>query len=167
MESRHTARPRIWSGRSRPLDHRAVVSVYGGFAYRITQDQSFLTAAIKYWRAALSDDQTIGDGLGCVPGVDANWQSWNGNDPRPPVILTVTHDTGYPMRWYGPYVALTYDWLHDAPGVDDALLSQTRTCLTAWVEYYTAKGYHHDEVGANYNAGFVAGKTFAAVALGA
>ena len=34
--------------------------------------------------------------------------------PAPPVILTVTHDTGYPMRWYGPDVALTYDWLYNA-----------------------------------------------------
>lgn len=138
------------------------------FAYRATQNPSYLTAAIKYWTAALSDDQNIGDGLGCVPGVDTNWQSWasSGSGPTPPIIITVTHDTGYPMRWYSPYIALTYDWLHDAPGVDDALRGQTRTCLTAWVDYYTQNGYHHDEVGANYNAGFVIGKTLTAVALG-
>jgi MYXO-CTERM domain-containing protein len=45
-------------------------------------------------------------------------------------------------------------------------LSQTRTCLTAWVDYYTVSGYHHDEPGANYNAGFVIGKTMTAIALG-
>ena len=45
--------------------------------------------------------------------------------PGTGVARTVTHDTGYPMRWYGPYIALAYDWLHDAPGVDASLLAHT------------------------------------------
>lgn len=136
------------------------------FAWRATNDPKYLTQAIKYWHAALDDDQVIGDGLGCVAGVDTDWQSWNGDPPAPPVILTVTHDTGYPIRWYGPDIALAYDWLHDAPGVDAALLDQTRVCLGAWIDWYGANGYHHDEVGANYNAGFVIGKALSAVAIG-
>ena len=138
------------------------------FAYRATQNPVFLTTAIKYWNASLDDDQTMGDGLGCVAGANPNWQSWatSGAGPTPPIIITVTHDTGYPMRWYGPYIALTYDWLHDAPGVDAALLTHTRTCLGAWVDYYTKDGYHNDEPGANYNAGFALGKTLTAIALG-
>jgi MYXO-CTERM domain-containing protein len=138
------------------------------FAYLATQNGSFLTQAIKYWNAALADDQTLGDGKGCVAGVDTDWKTWaaGGSGSAPPVILTVTHDTGYPMRWYGPYLALTYDWLHDAPGVDEALRAHTRTCLTNWVDYYTQKGYHHDEPGANYNAGYVIGKTLTAIAFG-
>ncbi len=136
------------------------------FAYVATKKAPYLAQAIKYWRASLDDDQTIGDGQGCKAGVPAGWQSWNGDPPAPAIIRTVTHDTGYPMRWYGPDVALTYDWLHDAPGVDAALLGQTRTCLTAWVDYYTDRGYHHDEAGANYNAGYVIGKTLAAIAIG-
>src|SRR6266700_5823918 len=135
------------------------------FAYRVTQNAAYLTAAIKYWNAALNDDANLGDGLGCVAGVSTNWQSWTSGS-APPIILTVTHDTGYPIRWYGPYIALTYDWLHDAPGVDEPLRAHTRTCLTAWVDYYTKLGYHHDEAGANYNAGFALGKTLTAVALG-
>jgi hypothetical protein len=136
------------------------------FAYLVTQSGSYLTQAIKYWRAALNDNQTIGDGLGCVPGVSTNWQGWSGDGPAPPVIITITHDTGYPIRWYGPYVALTYDWLRDAPGVDEPLRTQTRTCLTAWIDYYSQRGYLRDEAGANYNAGFLVGKTLAAVAMG-
>jgi hypothetical protein len=136
------------------------------FAYQVTQKAAYAAQAVKYWRAALNDDQAIGDGLGCVPGVSTDWQSWKGGGPVPPVIITITHDTGYPMRWYGPYVALTYDWMHDAPGVDEALRAQTRTCLTAWVDYYSQRGYMNAEPGANYNAGFVAGKTLAAVAMG-
>ncbi|HKA89887.1 MAG TPA: hypothetical protein VKE22_19635 [Haliangiales bacterium] len=136
------------------------------FAYLVTGNAAYAAQGIKYWNASLNDDQTLGDGAGCVAGVNTSWQTWNGNPPAPPVIVTVTHDTGYPMRWYGPYIALTYDWLHDAPGVDDALRAHARTCLIAWVDYYTQRGYHNDEAGANYNAGFVAGKTMAAVALG-
>lgn len=136
------------------------------FAFKATGEQKYLDQAIKYWRASLDDDQTIGDGLGCVAGVATDWQSWDGNPPAPPIILTITHDTGYPMRWYGPHIALTYDWLFTEGSVDDALLEQTRTCLTAWVDYYTERGYHNDEAGANYNAGYVIGKTLAAIAIG-
>ena len=77
------------------------------FAYRATQNPAFLTTAIKDWNASLDDDQTLGDGLGCVAGASATWQTWamSGNGPTPPLIITVTHDTGYPMRWYGPYIA--------------------------------------------------------------
>ena len=101
------------------------------FAYLVTQNAAYLTQAIKYWNASLNDDQTLGDNKGCVANVNTNWQTWaaSGSGTTPPVIQTVTHDTGYPMRWYGPFVALTYDWLHDAPGVDEALRSHTRTCL--------------------------------------
>jgi hypothetical protein len=137
------------------------------FAYQATQDATYLAPALLYWKASLDDDQTIGDGLGCTVAHDADdWKSWSGYPPAPPVIITITHDTGYPMRWYGPDVALVYDWLYGAPGVDDGLRAQTRACLTAWVDYYTAKGYHHDEAGANYNAGYVIGKTLAAIAIG-
>ena len=137
------------------------------FAYTVTQNVSFLTQAIKYWNASLNDDQTLGDGKGCVTGVSTDWQTWatSGNGSAPPIILTITHDTGYPMRWYGPFIALAYDWLHDAPGVDEGLRSHTRTCLTNWVDYYTEYGYHHDEPGANYGAGYVIGKTLTAIAL--
>ena len=136
------------------------------FAYQVSKDAKYLTQASTYLRAALSDDQTLGDKAGCVAGVSTNWQSWDGDPPAPPVILTVTHDTDYPMRWYGPDVALAYDWLSAAPGFDTALLEQARTCLTAWSDFYTLKGYHHDQAGANYNAGFIIGKTLTAIALG-
>jgi hypothetical protein len=137
------------------------------FSYLTTQNTTYLTQALKYWKASLNDDQTIGDGLGCVQGVSTSWQSYQqGSGKAPPIILTVTHDTGYPMRWYAPFIALTYDWLYGAAGVDDALRSQTRTCLTAWSDWYTASGYHNNEAGANYNAGYVVGKTLTAIAIG-
>ncbi|HVR63990.1 MAG TPA: hypothetical protein VMU50_18950, partial [Polyangia bacterium] len=81
------------------------------FAYAVTKDAQYLAPAIKYWIASLEDDQTLGDKKGCVADADPNWQTWknDGTTPAPPVILTVTHDTGYPMRWYGPFISLTYD----------------------------------------------------------
>jgi MYXO-CTERM domain-containing protein len=137
------------------------------FAYSATQQSKYLAPALKYWKAALEDDQNIGDALGCTAANDkADWTKWNGSTAAPPIILTVTHDTGYPIRWYGPDIALVYDWLYNATGVDDALRTQTRACLGAWIDYYTARGYHNDEAGANYNAGYVIGKTLAAIAIG-
>jgi hypothetical protein len=137
------------------------------FSYAVTHNTAHLTAALKFWNATLNDDQTMGDNKGCVAGVNTNWQGWDGySTAAPPVIATVTHDTGYPIRWYGPDLALTYDWLHDAPGVTEALRAQTRTCLTNWVDWYTSMGYHNDEAGSNYNAGWVVAKAFTAVAFG-
>ena len=139
------------------------------FAYLTTHNAQFLTQSIKYWRASLNDDQNVGDNLGCVQGVSTDWQTWaqaGGDGLGPPVIATITHDDWYPMRWYGPDIALTYDWLYSAPGVDSALLSQTRTCLTAWIDSYADLGYHHDEAGANYNAGYAVAATLGAIAIG-
>jgi hypothetical protein len=162
------------------LDHAADYDMRGGsdgdnwpgaalscaLAYLTSQNAQFLTQALKYWHASLDDDQMINDHMGCVAGVSNAWQSWDGNPPAPPVIRTITHDTGYPLRWYGPDIALVYDWLYEANGVDDALRAQTRTCLTAWSDYYTQNGYNRDEAGANYNAGFVIAKTLSAIAIG-
>jgi hypothetical protein len=39
------------------------------------------------------------------------------------------------MRWYGPYIARTYDGLFDAPGVSEGLRAQTRVCLQSWSDY--------------------------------
>ncbi|HSS39735.1 MAG TPA: hypothetical protein VLT58_13290 [Polyangia bacterium] len=137
------------------------------FSWLTTKNMTHLTAALKYWKASLNDDQTIGDGLGCVAGADLNAAAkWNGSGAVPPAIITVSHDTGYPMRWYGPSIALVYDWLYSAPGVDSALLAQTRGCLTAWNDYYTASGYLNFQPGSNYNAGYVAAKALSAVAIG-
>jgi hypothetical protein len=136
------------------------------FAYKVTGDAKYLTQALKYWHAALDDDQTLGDKLGCVANVDTNWSKYDGTGLGPPVLLTVTHDTGYPIRWYGPFLALTYDWLYASPGVDDGLRKQTRTCLTSWVDYYTKLGYLRDEPGGNYNAGYVIAKVLSGAAIG-
>ena len=137
------------------------------FAYVTTQQAKYMTPALLYWKASLNDDQKIGDGLGCSPAnANFNWKAWNGNDPAPPNLLTVLHDTGYPIRWYGPFISLVYDWLYSAPGVDDALRTQTRTCLSGWIDYYSMKGYHHDEIASNYNAGFFLGKVLAGIAIG-
>ena len=139
------------------------------FAYVATGSSQYLTQALTYWKASLNDDETIGDGAGCVQGVSTNWQTWEQGGESgspPPVLVTITHDTGYPIRWYGPDVALVYDWLYAAPGVDAALQAQTQTCLTNWIDWYTGNGYHHDEAGANYNSGYVVSKALAAIAIG-
>ncbi len=131
-------------------------------AWQATSDAKYATQSIKYWRASLEDDQNVGDKLGCIVGANG---TWNGSGNPPPGLITVAHDTGYPIRWYGPFIALTYDWMFSAPGVDEPLRAQTRTCMGYWIDWYSKSGYHHDEAGANYNAGFVIGKTLAAIAM--
>ena len=137
------------------------------FAYTVNSDATkksqYLTQAIKYWKAAMNDVDVLGDGKGCVAGVSTNWKDTGSG--RPPVISPVGEDTGYGIRWYAPDLALTYDWLYNAPGVGDSLRTQTQVCLGAWLDWYTQAGYLHDQPGANYNAGFVVGKAFSAVAL--
>jgi hypothetical protein len=138
------------------------------FSYVVTKNSQHLTQAIKYWTAALSDDQSIGDGLGCVPGVSTDWQTWakgGESGTRPAIIATIAHDDGYPLRSYGVDIALTYDWLFNEPSAG-ALVQQTQVCLPNWLDFYTGYGYHNDEAGANYNAGYISAKAFGSVALG-
>jgi hypothetical protein len=103
-----------------------------------------LATAIKYWTVLLDDYQTVGDGLG-------------GDS-------VVTHDTGYAMRTFAPYSALAYDWLHDAPGVTEALRAHARARFDAWSTYYSTSGYLRDLAGANYQAGYTFAETLIAIA---
>ncbi|HTM44836.1 MAG TPA: hypothetical protein VL137_07775 [Polyangiaceae bacterium] len=103
-----------------------------------------LAAAIKYWGVLLDDYQTVGDGLG--------------GD------TVVTHDTGYAMRTFAPFAALAYDWLHDAPGVTEALRARSRARFDAWVSYYSTSGYLRDMPDANYQAGYTFAATLIAIA---
>ena len=100
------------------------------FSYRVTGQKAHLAQALKYLRVTLNDDQATSDGLGCTAERAAKgWSSWKGDYPPPPVLVTVTHDTWYPMRSFGPFVALTYDWLYG--DADEALRQQTRQCLSS------------------------------------
>jgi len=137
-------------------DYWPGAAVHCAFAYLTTKQSKYLDQALKYWRASLDDNLTLGDHAGCVAGASTDWKAWaqNQNGSPPPILATVAHDTGYPMRWYVPDLALTYDWLYGAPGVDAGLLAQTRVCLTNWSDWSLQYGYHQGEPGSNYSAGF-------------
>jgi hypothetical protein len=79
--------------------------------------------------------------------------------------LAVAHDTGYGMRFFGAYAALAYDWLYDAPGVDDALRAHARARFGAWTTWYDTQGYLNHTPGSNYHAGYVFAKSVMAVAV--
>jgi hypothetical protein len=163
--------PGSYSDRSANLDSDMLwsgVALACAFSYAATGSAAHLSRAIYYWRASLDDFRTLGDGSNCTAAASTyDWKNlWDGNLPRPPMFNSIAVDTGYPMRWYGPNLALVYDWLHDAPGVDASLLGQTRTCLTAWLDNYTLRGYNRAQPGSNYHAGFAVGKTLAAIAFG-
>lgn len=124
-------------------------------AWQITGAKGHAATGVKLWRALLEDLQTLGDGRACAVGASdaAN-------------IAAIKRDSGYAIRFIGPHTALAYDWLHDAPGVDEALRAQSRKCFKAWLEWYVKSGYNAAAPGSNYHAGFVAAKTFIAVAEG-
>jgi len=122
-------------------------------AYQVTGDKAQAARGVALWRALLEDVSAIGDGKACKRGVDARRAR-----------AAIERDTGYAIRFIGPAAALSYDWLHDAPGVDEALRRQSRDCFRAWIEWYTADGYMHRVPGANYHAGYVAAKTLIAIA---
>jgi hypothetical protein len=76
----------------------------------------------------------------------------------------VTHDSGYGIRTFGAYVALGYDWLRDAPGMDAALKAHARERLEQWLGWYGQHGYLRDQPTANYYWGYLTALSFAGLA---
>ena len=122
-------------------------------AWQVTGDRDAAARGVTLWRALLEDVRAIGDGKACVVGA-----------PPDHAIASIRRDTGYAIRFVGPHAALAYDWLHDAPGVDEGLRKQSRDCFRAWLDWYGKSGYLHDQVGANYHAGFTLAETLIAIA---
>jgi len=124
-----------------------------GLAWQLTHDADAAETGVKLWRALLEDVHGIGDKKACVAGAS----------PKQ-AIASIERDTGYAIRFIGPHAALAYDWLHDAPGVDEGLRKQSRDCFRAWLDWYGKDGYLHAQPGANYHAGYVLAKTLVSVA---
>jgi len=164
-------RPADYTSRASNLDSDLLwsgIALACAFSYQVTGNAAHLDRAVLFWRASLDDFQTLGDRANCTVAASTyDWRNlWDGGLPRPAMFSAIAADNGYPMRWYGSNLSLVYDWLHDAPGVDAGLLAQTRTCLGAWLDNYTLRGYVRTQAGSNYHAGFAVGKTFAAIAFG-
>ena len=115
-------------------------------AWKATGSEAAARTAIRYFRALLNDLEFVGDG--------------KGGD------VAARRDSGYAMRAHGPYTALAYDWLHDEPGVDAALLALARKRFKAWTGWYVTNGYRARSPGTNYNAGYLLAATLIAVAEG-
>jgi MYXO-CTERM domain-containing protein len=113
-------------------------------AWVVRGDQASGAAAVKYWKALLDDYSAVGAG--------------DGGDN------VVQHDSGYSMRVFAPYAAIGYDWLQNAPGMTPDLLAHARERFNAWTTWYPQGGYHPDQPGSNYHAGYVVGATLIAVA---
>ena len=72
-------------------------------AWAATEQLEYESMALRFFRALLDDLDTVGDGK----GGDAS----------------ARRDDGYAIRNLGPYTAIAYDWLHDAPGMTPQLLT--------------------------------------------
>jgi len=115
-------------------------------AWAATGDADHAASTLRYFTALLDDLDVIGDGK----GGDAA-----GN-----------RDSGYAIRNLGPYTALAYDWLHDAPGMTPALRARARQRWAAWLAFYERGGYHAHDPGSNYHAGYLLAATMIAIAQG-
>lgn len=122
-------------------------------AFQLTGKKGHAEIGVKLWRAALADLKSIGDGKACFVGATDD-----------EAIAAIKRDHGYAIRFLGPHTALAYDWLHDAPGVDEALRAHSRSCFRAWLDWYAKAGYLPTTVGANYHAGYAATKVLVAIA---
>src|SRR5262249_34720097 len=122
--------PASFMGSGYQGDNWAFAASACALAWQLTGDAKYAAPGIKLWRALLEDVMTLGDKQACVPGAAMT-----------AAIASVKRDTGYAIRFIGPHTALVYDWLHDAPGVDEALRKQTRDCFRFWITNYTMNGY--------------------------
>jgi hypothetical protein len=112
--------------------------------WHATGDERYAATSLRYLKALLEDRLTLGDGKG---GADV-----------------VTHDSGYGMRTFGAYSALAYDWLRDAPGMNDALRARVRERLGQWIGWYQKDGYLRDRPIANYYWGYLTALSFGGMA---
>ncbi len=112
--------------------------------WHATGDARYGESGVRYLKALLEDRATVGDGKG---GAEV-----------------VRHDSGYGIRTFGAYAALGYDWLRDAPGMDDALRAGVRERLGQWLGWYEKEGYLRDRPTANYYWGYLTALSFAGLA---
>ena len=108
-----------------------------------TGEERYRDRAVFYLRALLHDQRKVGDGKGGEKIVRGN--------------------SGYPIRAFGLYAALAYDWLHDAPGMDE-LRPIILDRLDAWLGWYMEEGYLNDSPYSNYFWGYFATLAIAALA---
>jgi hypothetical protein len=113
-------------------------------AWAATGEPGHARTALRYFTALIDDLDTVGDGKG--GDVAAN------------------RDAGYAIRNLGPYTALAYDWLHDAPGMTPELRARARRRWAAWLAWYEHSGYHPHDPGSNYHAGYLLAATMIAIA---
>jgi hypothetical protein len=108
-----------------------------------TDEARYRDRAVFYTRAMIYDKARVGDGAG-------------GDE-------VIRGDSGYPIRTFAVYSALAYDWLHDAPGMDE-LRPVILDRLHAWISWYQERGYLRDSPTSNYFWGYFTALTLAGLA---
>jgi hypothetical protein len=135
--------------------NQAVGSGYQGFewaeavanlalVWHATSDSRYANAAVRYLNALLEDRHQVGDRQGGAS--------------------VVRHDSGYGIRTFGAYLALGYDWLRAAPGVDAALRERIVGRLSEWLGWYRESGYLREHPHSNYYWGYLTALSFAGLA---
>jgi hypothetical protein len=112
--------------------------------WHATADARYAEGALRYLNALLDDRFAVGDGKG---GADV-----------------VRHDSGYGIRTFGAYTALAYDWLRQAPGMNDELRRRMLERLEHWLAWYQKEGYLRDRATSNYYWGYLTTLSFAGLA---
>ena len=102
--------------------------------WRVTGERDYHDKAFRYLGGLLDDKRQIGDGEGGDEVVHGN--------------------SGYPIRNFARGVAIAYDWLYDAPGMNSELRKKMVNRLDAWLSWYKSDGYLADNPFANYFWGY-------------
>jgi hypothetical protein len=115
-------------------------------AWAATDKPAYARSSLKYFTALIDDLEVVGDGKGGDKAAN--------------------RDDGYAIRSLGPYTAIAYDWLHNAPGMTAQLRARARQRWAAWLAWFREHGYHARDPGSNYQAGYLLAATAIAVAQG-
>lgn len=112
----------------------------------VTHKEGYAKAAVQYAVALVDDEAKVGDRKG-GDGI-------------------VVHNDGYSIRNRGVFPALVYDWLHEAPALDDAAKKKIVGRVYAYVKWYRKAGYRNGDAAGNHYMGHfataaVAGPAFA------
>ena len=113
-------------------------------AWAVSDDDEDARRAVRFHIAMIDDLDKMGDAKGGDKAAN--------------------RDSGFSIRALGPYTAVAYDWLHDAPGMTEAVRARTRQRWAAWTTWYLANGYRARSPSTNYHAGYLAAVTLIAIA---
>lgn len=105
----------VCRGTDRPGDHEHA-------GYMGLEWAKYLQACLVAWAVSDDDDdarRAVRFHIAMIDDLDKMGDAKGGDK-------AANRDSGFSIRALGPYTAVAYDWLHDAPGMTEAVRARTR-----------------------------------------